>query len=368
MEINYDLALTYLPNVGPVNAKTLVSYAGSAKEVLTMPLYKLIKIPGIGTITANAIHAHKADALKQADAELSKIENKGITVLGYTSAAYPKRLKQCADAPMVLFEKGSVDWQNFKTIGIVGTRMATDYGKGMVKEILADFKHLNIIVVSGLAYGIDIAAHKEAVHLGIPTVGVLGHGLHTIYPALHKSTADAMLSNGALLTEFGYNTAFTKENFPKRNRIIAGLCDCLLVVEASEKGGALITAHLANGYNRDVFAVPGRSSDVFSVGCNNIIKQNIAVMATSAADIISAMGWQIEPLSTKKKNVQPMLLLNLTADEQLIVDILKVANCAIDDIMAKTEWPYSRISTTLLTMEMSNIIQTLPGKMYRLVS
>ncbi|HEX7367011.1 MAG TPA: DNA-processing protein DprA, partial [Pelobium sp.] len=252
----YNIALTFVKGIGDVTIKSLISYCGSAEEVFKTKQTALEKIPGIGPKTAKLIVNH--EAFSRAEQELKFVEKYKIEPLFYTDKLYPRRLKNCADAPALLYFKGNADLNNQKTLAIVGTRNASNYGKAFCEKLIDGLKAHQALIVSGLAYGIDVASHKAAVNLKQTTVGVLGHGLDRIYPALHRSVAESMLANGGLLTEFPSQTNPDRQNFPKRNRIIAGLADAVIVVEAAKKGGALITAEIANSYNKDVFALPGK--------------------------------------------------------------------------------------------------------------
>jgi DNA processing protein len=249
------LALHFIPGIGDYTLRQLISYSGSAEKVFKTPKGKLLKIPGIGAVTADSIRNGKS--FRRAEKEIKKAEQEDVELLFFTDKKYPSRLKSIADAPSLLYVKGQVDLENSKTVGIVGTRKATDYGKNCVEELIEGLKPHQTLIVSGLAYGIDIQAHKQAVKHGLPTVGIMGSGIDVIYPAAHKETAKKMLSNGGLITENPFGTNPDAHNFPARNRIIAGLSDALVVVEAAEKGGALITAEISNSYNKDVFAFPG---------------------------------------------------------------------------------------------------------------
>ncbi len=310
----HQIALTLMPNVGDITAKKLVAYCGNAEEVFKQKKHQLLKIPGIGDWVANSVtnNALNSDLLKRAEKEIKFIEKHGVTALFYTDIAYPQRLRHCEDGPILLYFKGNTDLNNSKTIGIVGTRSATTYGKQVCEQIINDLASLNVLVVSGLAYGIDITAQKYALEKGLHTVGVVAHGHDRIYPSEHKKYADLMYNQGGVISEFMSETKPERENFPKRNRIIAGMCDALLVVEAKESGGALITAEIANSYNRDVFAIPGRLNDEHSAGCNKYIKQNKAALVQSAKDIIEMMNWDIIINSNAKSNKQIPLFIELS--------------------------------------------------------
>ncbi len=349
--------------IGDITIRSLISYCGSAEEVFKAKPAHLQKIPGIGAITAKAIANHSA--FQRAEEELKFIEKYKIEPIFYTDKNYPKRLKNCADAPSLLFFKGKADLNKQKVIAVVGTRNASSYGKAFCEKLLDGLKGHDLLVVSGLAYGIDVAAHKVAIALKQDTVGILGHGLDRIYPAVHRSIAESMLSGGGLLTEFPSQTNPDRQNFPKRNRIIAGMADAIIVVEAAKKGGALITAEIANSYNRDVFALPGRADDEFSEGCNFLIKTNRANLITRPEDIEYIMGWQT--LDGKVKKEQPKLFLDLSKDESEIVNIIRETEAiAIDDLQLKLDMTQSKLAMLLLNLEMQSIIVALPGRVYRL--
>nr|WP_294894214.1 DNA-processing protein DprA [uncultured Pedobacter sp.] len=359
----HKIALTFVKGIGDITIKSLVSYCGSAEEVFKAKQSTLEKIPGIGPKTAKLISNH--EVFQRAEQEIAFIEKYKIEPIFYTDKTYPKRLKNCVDSPALLYFKGKTNLNNQKVIAIVGTRNASTYGKAFCEKLIDGLKEHNILIVSGLAYGIDVAAHKSAVAMNQATVGVLGHGLDRIYPAQHRSVAESMLANGGLLTEFPSQTNPDRSNFPKRNRIIAGLADAVIVVEAAKKGGALITAEIANSYNKDVFALPGRNDDEYSEGCNFLIKTNRANLITKPEDIEYIMGWQVNPALQKKE--EPKLFIDLTKDELLIVDLIKEARAiAIDDLQLKLEMPQSKLAMLLLNLEMQSVIIALPGRVYRM--
>lgn len=362
----YRIALTLLPKIGSVMAKQLVSYCGGVQEVFDASFAKLKKAPGIGDKRAREILDQSI--LDRAEEELQFVRKNDIELLFYLDAKYPKRLKHCYDDPVLLYHKGNTELNNSKVISIVGTRNATDYGKQLTQEIVAALAPFNPLIVSGLAYGIDINAHKTALDKGIQTVGVLGHGLDRIYPAHHKATAAKMLEQGGLLTEFISNSRADKENFPKRNRIVAGMADATIVVETKMKGGSMITATLANDYDRDVFAVPGKIHDQYSQGCNYLIRTNRAQILDSTDELIAALGWEREPQADpKNSNVQTQMFVDLLPDELQLVEVLKESDqIAIDDLMYKLPMSASKIASLLLTLELKGVVRTLPGKQYKL--
>lgn len=363
--LKYQIALTLIPQIGDILAKRLVAYCGSPEAVFDEKTAVLAKIPGVGIHPVNAMHRLKSNLFKQAEEEIAFIEKNGITPLFYLNKNYPKRLLHCEDGPVMLYFKGNADLNATKIVNIVGTRTPTEYGKKMCEKLVADLAIYNITIVSGLAYGIDICAHKSAMDQKLPTVCVLAHGLDRIYPSEHSATADKMLKAGGWLTDFMSGTKPDKGNFPSRNRIVAGIADATIVVESKKKGGSLITADIANSYNRDVFAFPGRADDESSVGCNNLIKQNKAALIQSAADIIYIMGW--EEVKTKKATIQKQLFVDLKPEEEVLVNVLKEKEqMNIDDLCLTSKMPVSKVSTLLLSLEFSGIIKSLPGKIYRL--
>lgn len=359
----HQVALTFLNNIGPTLGKVLVSHLGSAEAVFNVPRHKLV-VPGIADKTISNLNFE--EALEKAAEEINFAEKNGIDILFYTDARFPKRLKQCYDAPILLYSKGNADLNARCIISIVGTRNATDYGKQLCAQLIEELQQYDVLVVSGLAFGIDVAAHRECLKNNVPTIGVLGHGLDRIYPSQNKVTADKMLENGGLLSEYPSNTIPGRENFPQRNRIVAGMADATIVIEASIKGGALITAEIANSYNRDVFAFPGRVDDQYSEGCNFLIRNNKAALLTCVADLAYTLGW--EKPEDAKPIEQFMLPLDLNTEERAIFDIIQQHDMplAIDDLTIKTNMPTSQLAMNLLNMEMQGLIRSLPGKMYRI--
>ncbi|MBW4890731.1 DNA-processing protein DprA [Mucilaginibacter sp. HMF5004] len=364
MSTLHQLALTFTRHVGDHLAKVLVSYCGSAEAVFEASPKKLLQIPGIGTKVIEALKL-PGEAFERAEEELKFIEKNGIKVLFYTDAAYPRRLKACTDAPALLYYKGTADLNQPRVISIVGTRNATEYGKQLCRDLIEDLKAYDVLIISGLAYGIDVCAHKESLRMDIPTIGVFAHGLDRIYPAQNRPTADKMLQNGGWLTDFPSGTVPDRENFPKRNRIVAGIADATIVVEASIKGGALITAEIANSYNRDVFAFPGRINDEYSTGCNFLIRNNKAALLTSGADLAYILGWEkIDGASQTK--AQLSLPIDLSGNERLIFETIQqnAGQLGIDDLAIKTSLPISQLAMSLLNMEMMGFVRSLPGKTY----
>ncbi|MCC7515237.1 MAG: DNA-protecting protein DprA [Bacteroidia bacterium] len=368
-ELVFRLALTQLPGVGHGLAKTLVSYCGSAGTVFKERQDALKKIPGIGSIIADNIKQGKTKALALAESELGFIQKHKIKALFYTDKEYPSRLKLCNDGPAMLFVKGNCNFNASKVLAFVGTRNATEYGKSITEQLIQELSlHDDLLIVSGLAYGIDIAAHKACLKNEIPTVGVVAHGLDSLYPAIHKSTADKMMEKGGIISDFISGTKPDKENFPSRNRIVAGMSDAVIVVESAIKGGALITADIANSYNRDVFAIPGNVHNEYSKGCNAYIRDNKANLIQSVTDIEFFLGWDLKKNKNEKKQVQATLFLELPPDERKLVDYLKQnIRSDIDSICMYSGLAIGKIPNLLLTLELKGLIKVHPGKVYELI-
>lgn len=362
----YAIALSLIDGVGSVNAKKLIAYVGSIEGIFKEKKSNLLKIPGIGEQIASDIK--NSNTLNLAEQELKFIEKNQIKTYLYIDESYPVRLKQCYDAPIILYVKGEVNLNVDKVISIVGTRNATDYGKSMCDNLIKQLQQKNIypLVVSGLAYGIDINAHKAALKNNMPTVAVLGHGLTRIYPEVHNHYAQEIMNNGALVTEFTSNTEPDRKYFVRRNRIIAGLADATIVIESGEKGGALITAEIANSYNREVFAIPGRIKDTYSKGCNQLIKANKAILLESANDLIEQLNW--EKIENKPKIIQTSLFFDLSDDENRVLEIIRNnAEIPIDFISLESGIPIHKVSSILLNLEFVGLIKSLPGKRYKAI-
>ncbi|PCH66697.1 MAG: DNA-protecting protein DprA [Bacteroidetes bacterium] len=363
-DLKYKIALTFLPGIGDIWAKNLVGYCGSAEAVFTETKGKLMKIPGIGSVNAQAIIVKKEQALERAQEEIEFINKYNIQALFFADKNYPERLKHCADNPTLLYYKGNSDLNKSKIISIVGTRSATEYGKDFCKTLIKELSDQNVLIVSGLAYGIDICAHRSSLENNLETVGVLAHGLDRIYPALHKATAEKMVKQGGLLTEFPSNTNPDRENFPKRNRIVAGMSDAVIVIETAKKGGAVITAEIANSYNRDVFALPGNIDQKYSEGCNFLIKTHKANVIESAKDIAYVLGW--EQAKTKPQK-QKRIFVDLKKEEKAIIDVLNGnEKVGIDSIAVQSKLPMSQTASILLSLEMVGMVKAFPGKVYEL--
>ena len=362
-QLKYKIGLSLIPGVGDVVAKKLIAYCGGAEAVFREKKSSLLKIPGVGTSLANAILSQKV--LNRAEREIAFIQKNNIQALFYLDEKYPKRLKYCDDGPVMLYCKGQMDLNAQKIVSIVGTRQASDYGKKICVNIVEELVTHNVLVVSGLAYGIDICAHKAALKNNLQTIGVVAHGLDRLYPSLHTSVAEKMQDNGGLVTEFLSKTNPDRENFPQRNRIIAGLADAVIVVETRMRGGALITAEIANSYSRDVFAVPGRLNDPYSKGCNWFIKINKAALLQSVKDLEYLMGWETK--EGKKQSRQKKMFVELNSDEKVLVDIITDdGSLAIDLLCLKSKMSTSKVASTLLNLEFSGVIKCLPGNVYQL--
>jgi DNA processing protein len=359
----YQIGITLIPGIGAVNGKKLITRCGSAEAVFRSSSRELMAIPGIGQTVVNNILNQKV--LKRAEQEIAFLERKGFRALFYQDEDYPQRLLNCYDHPLMLYYRGTADLNYKRIVAFVGTRRATEYGRRQCRELLEGLREKEVLIVSGLAYGIDGCAHRQAVDLDMPTVGVLGHGLDRMYPAPHRKLAEEMLHHGGgLLTEFLSKTNPDRENFPKRNRIVAGMVDAVVVVESDRKGGALITADLANSYNRDVFAVPGRLDDRFSTGCNLLIKTNKAALVQSAEDIGYIMGWDDKRIPAHR---QTELFMEMTETEKKLFALLReFGTMGIDKIIIRTGLNPSTVSAALLNMEFNGWVQSLPGKQYRL--
>jgi DNA processing protein len=360
----YKIAISLIPGIGSVTARNLIAYIGSVEGVFQEKEKNLMKIPGIGEV--NAKRVVRQNVLDRAKREIDFIHKNQIKTFFYLDEDYPTRLKNCSDAPLILFFKGRANLNERRIISVVGTRNATNYGKEICEELIHSFSERSypILVVSGLAYGIDVHAHKACLKYHVPTVGVFAHGLDDLYPALHAPIAAKMCENGGLLSDFVSETKIDRQNFLRRNRIIAGLADATIIIESAEKGGALVTADIANSYNRDVFAFPGRSNDPFSRGCNKIIKLNEAILVENASDIEKAMNWDVKTSSPRV--FQSSLFEVFTPEENKLIDLLKEGDRFVDEITMETQMPMSRVSALLLGLEFKGMVVSLPGKMYRL--
>lgn len=361
----YQIALTKIPGVGDIIGKNLLKVVGDEKAIFETSESALAKIQGISSNIAKEIR--KPEVLKEAEKELEFVKKNNIQTYFFTEEKYPKRLTECSDSPILLYFKGNTDFNKAKIISIVGTRNATHYGKNFCETFLSELaqKHPDTLVISGLAYGIDIHAHRAALTYGLSTIGVLAHGLDRIYPTAHRQTAIEMLEMGGLLTEFPSKTEPDRFNFVRRNRIVAGMADAVLVVESSDKGGSLITAEIANSYCKDVFALPGRTSDQRSEGCNKLIAKHKADILISTDYFIEQMNWDYNSQKKQKAPRQQQLFADLNEEEQSIID--KLTGCGamhIDQLAKELSIPAFQLFSTLLELEMKQLIKALPGSIY----
>ena len=357
----YEIALTLIPGIGDIYGKKLVAYCGGAEAVFCEKKKTLLKISGITESIVDGIFSK--DIKLRAEQEMKFVEDNGIKPLFYLDQDYPKRLQHCHDSPMLLYYKGNANLNAEKVVGIVGTRNITDYGRYFVEKLVDDLSADNILIISGLAYGVDAAAHRAALKYDLATVGVLGHGMQTIYPAENRKLALKMIEKGGVLTEFVSGTKPDRENFPQRNRIVSGMVDCLVVIESALKGGAMITAEIANSYDREVFALPGKVGDIYSEGCNNLIKTNKANLLTGAADIRYTMRWDID---TKVVAKQMRLFRDFSDDEKKVMNVFENSNVVhLDDIIVGTDLSPSKIASVLLSLEFDGVLTALPGKRYQ---
>jgi DNA processing protein len=362
-ELFHLLALLKVDGVGDIIAKKLLTHCGSAEDVFKTKTSQIASIDGIGSVLLKKLK--DKTVFEKAEQELKFIKNNAVDVSFFLDENYPDRLKHCIDGPVLLFSSGNIDLKNRKIISIVGTRQITSYGIEFCKKLIADLAPLNPIIVSGFAYGVDIVAHQAALEHNLQTIGVVAHGLNQIYPKIHKKYVAKIEENGGFMTEFWSSSNPEKENFVKRNRIVAGISEATIVIESADKGGSLITANMANDYNRDVFAVPGRTTDKYSQGCNNLIKTQKANLLSGAADLIYILNWDIEK---ETKPVQKQLFVSLDDDEQKVYDYLqKNGKELLDTIALQCDFPIYRISGLLLNMELKGVIRPLPGKLFEAI-
>lgn len=353
----YQIATSFIPNAGPMTIKRWVSQLGSAEAIFKESSKSLSQISGS---TKKNSFFNKELAIEKAKIEFEFVQKKKIAPLFFTHPDYPQRLKNCHDSPSLLFYKGTANLNQHKVLGIVGTRNMTSYGSHIVKNLVYDLRKMGVLVVSGLAYGVDITTHRECLNNRIQTVGVLGHGLNKIYPSLHANEAAKMLSQGGLLTEFTTDSKPDRENFPKRNRIVAGICDAIIVVEAAEKGGALITAEMANSYNRDVFAFPGRVNDIYSSGCNLFLKNHRAALIESVKDLEYILGWPIQEKSPSQN--QTKLFVQLTEEESELWSKITPEGRRVELLSLDMNWPISKTLSILMQMELKGVVKMNAGQ------
>jgi DNA processing protein len=363
-DLFYTLALLRVEGVGDIVAKKLINHCGSAQNVFQEKKSKLETIEGIGQILIKNLK--NKTVFELAEKELQFIEQEQISTCYYQEEDYPNRLKHCIDGPVLLFSTGTINYENKKILSVVGTRQITSYGTDFCKQLIEDLAPLDPIIVSGFAYGVDIVAHQAAMDNNLQTIGVLAHGMNQIYPQSHKKYVSKMEKNGGFLTEFWSTSNPDKENFVRRNRIVAGMSEATIVIESANRGGSLITATLASDYNRDVFALPGRNTDKYSVGCNNLIKTQRAHLLTSAADILYILDWKTNEAITKP--IQKQLFIELDSEEQKVFEFLqKNAKNQMDNIALECDFPVFRISSILLNLELKGVVRPLPGKFFEAI-
>lgn len=368
METLYKVAFSFLKGLGSVNARKAIAYSGGVEAFFKMSKTDLLKIPGVGKVLVQKID--KDSALRDAEAELKFMDANNIKVAFYQDDHYPQRLLNCPDSPITLYYKGNINLNASRILSVVGTRNATDYGKENCKKLIKALAlhHEKTIIVSGLAYGIDICAHKAAMKYSLPTVAVIGHGFHLMYPSQHRKYADDIIdSGGGLLTEFTSKSVIDPKHFVRRNRIIAGMSDATLVIESARKGGSLTTAEIANSYNRDVLAFSGRAGDIYSQGCNHLIKTNQAHLIESISDVEYILGWESEQV--KVAAIQFKMFEELLPEEESVVNLLtKEGKLGIDILSVKLNLPMSKVASLLLKMEFKGLVRVSPGKIYALIS
>jgi DNA processing protein len=361
-ELLYLIALSNIQGLGPVKAKTLLKHVGSAREIFRQKKNTLCKIPEIGVVTSSSIASAE---FRRAEKEIEFILKEGIHTAVWSTDSYPERLIHCDDSPIILYSRGCFDWNPKRAISIVGTRKADAYGKQFCRELITSLKAYSPSIVSGLAHGIDGSAHTAAVENDLPTIACVAHGLERIYPPAHSTLAGRMMRNGGIVSEFLSNTPMAPEMFPMRNRLIAGMSDCTIVVQTDMKGGSMITANLAHSYSREVFAVPGRYNDLLSKGCHRLIKNNVAAILTGAEDLVQYMQWD----ETTAK--QTRLAFDEHPNEHarlVLVALQKQSTMQFDELLSTTTLGWGLLNSVLLELEFEGRIQLLPGKFYRLLN
>jgi len=362
-ELLCTLALQNVSKIGDITAKKLINHCGSVEAVFSEKRQNLLKIDGIGEIIIGDLFAKRHQY--EAEQELKFIRSNQISCHYFLEDCYPEKLKHCIDGPILLFQKGNTNLKNQRIISIVGTRKITTHGIHFCNELVEQLKVFNPIIVSGFAYGTDITAQKAAINNNLQTIGCLAHGLNQLYPKTHKKYVNQIESHGGFFTDFWSTDVFDRNNFLKRNRIIAGLSEATIVIESAEKGGSLVTADIANSYNREVFAVPGRTTDTQSVGCNNLIKMQRAHVLSSGADIAYILNWQLESI---EKPVQKKLFVELEIDEKVIYGFLKEYESTMLDVIAlKCDMPTFRVASILLNLELKGLVRPLPGKKFEII-
>lgn len=360
----YKIALSKIPGVGGVIARNLVSYCGGPAEVFKTKKQKLLKVPGVGEqLAANTTDP---EVLRNAERELEAVEHDGIRCIFYLDEAFPERLRHLPQSPVVLYAQGQMDLNPEHSVAIVGTRKPTSYGKAKCEQIVEELVPFRPLIISGLAYGVDITAHRAALRNALPTIGVMGSGFSYIYPHAHISVARQMMNDGGLLTELGYETGPDRENFPARNRIVAGLADAIIVIESARSGGSMITTAFADAYHKDIFALPGRAGDVASEGCNYLIKTHKAHLIENGQDLAELLRWASP---RHEHGIQRRLFADLTEQEQLIVELIgRDEDKHIDYLATESKMQLSELASVLLSLEFKGITRALPGKRYLIVS
>jgi len=363
-ELLYLLALQKTKGIGTINAKKLIAHIGSAEAIFTTKKSTLQRINGIGSFTIK--HLHDTENLKKAEKEHKHIIDNNVHYTSFLDTDYPKNLTHSIDSPLVLFSEGNIQFNKQPVISIVGTRNMTSYGRHFIENLLEEIAIYNPIIVSGFAYGVDITAHKTAIKHNLQTVAVLAHGLDHIYPKAHKKYLHQVLENGGFYTEHWHEEPALRENFLKRNRIVAGISEAVIIVESADRGGSLVTASIANSYNRDVFAVPGRVSDTYSQGCNNLIRTNKAALLNSAKDLIYLLNWNKD--QNTPKVIQRQLFVDLKGDEKIIYTYLeKNGKTLLDSLSLACKIPIYKISGVLVSLELQGLVRPLPGKVFEII-
>lgn len=363
-DLLHVLALQHVSGIGDVTAKKLIAHCGSAEHVFKEKKAHLLKIDGIGTLTLDKLYdtAH----YKAAEKELTFIKNENISCFYFKDDNYPEKLKHCIDSPILLFRRGNVNLQMPNVISIVGTRKITTQGIAFCEKLIETLQPYNPVIISGFAYGTDITAQKLAIKHNLQTIGCLAHGLNQMYPNVHEKYRSDVERNGGFFTDFWSSSKFDRNNFLKRNRIIAGLSEATLVIESAEKGGSLVTADIAHSYNRDVFAVPGRTTDAMSVGCNNLIKQQKAHLLSTPLDVPYILGWKLE--TDTQPVVQKQLFVELDDTETKVYNYLKENNKQLLDVIAlNCNIPTYKLAGLLVTLELKGVVRPLPGKLFEVV-
>ncbi|WP_109699979.1 DNA-processing protein DprA [Chitinophaga deserti] len=361
-ETQCRIALSFLPQIGDVVARHLIEHFGDASSIFKASRRELERIAAVGPSRAAAIRAFRD--FDRTDAEIRFMERNNIRAIFWTDEDYPAKLRHCWDAPVLLYAGGAVNLQAPRMLGIVGTRRPTAYGVACCKALVSALAPFNVTIVSGMAYGIDITAHQAALEAGLPTIGVLAHGLDRLYPSQHARIARQMRESGGLISDFPSGTALNRMHFPRRNRVVAGICDGILVMESGESGGSLITADLANGYNRDVMAIPGRIGDAASAGCLALIRENKAALVTSAEDIAAQLNWRQAAISPQAA-IQTALFRDLEPQQRLILDMIGEGRLSMDEIQYKSGIPRSQVAGDMLTLEMLGMVRALPGHTFQ---